>query len=103
MNSRFVDRDMLMRYHLGLAVGHIYTHSEFPVGVGEQESRGVITEGEEELEWGHSACGGDAGSDSEDSFEGCDDDTDGYENEFAEPDTEDSCDEELYATHEMYH
>lgn len=26
---RFVDRDMLMRFHFGLAVGHAYSHSEF--------------------------------------------------------------------------
>lgn len=25
-NSRFVDRDMIMRYYWGLAIGHIYTH-----------------------------------------------------------------------------
>ena len=25
--SRFVDRDMVMRYHWGLAVGHLYTHN----------------------------------------------------------------------------
>jgi hypothetical protein len=25
---RFVDRDMVMRYHWGLAVGHLYTHSD---------------------------------------------------------------------------
>ena len=27
-NHRFADRDMLMRYHWGLAVGHIYSHPE---------------------------------------------------------------------------
>lgn len=26
---RFVDRDMLMRYHFGLGVGHIYSHSAY--------------------------------------------------------------------------
>jgi len=26
MSFRFVDRDMLMRYHWGLGVGHIYSH-----------------------------------------------------------------------------
>jgi hypothetical protein len=25
---RFVDRDMVMRYHWGLAVGHVYTHGQ---------------------------------------------------------------------------
>jgi hypothetical protein len=25
--ARFVDRDMVMRYHWGLAIGHTYTHS----------------------------------------------------------------------------
>jgi len=25
---RFVDRDMIMRYHWGLAVGHVYTHGQ---------------------------------------------------------------------------
>jgi len=24
---RFVDRDMVMRYHWGMAVGHVYTHA----------------------------------------------------------------------------
>ncbi|KAF7967815.1 hypothetical protein HWV62_32975, partial [Athelia sp. TMB] len=28
--GRFVDRDMMMRYHLGLGVGHIYGHQSFP-------------------------------------------------------------------------
>ena len=28
LNVRFVDRDMVMRYYWGLAVGHTYTHSE---------------------------------------------------------------------------
>jgi hypothetical protein len=27
---RFVDRDMLMRYHWGLAVGHVYSHARWP-------------------------------------------------------------------------
>lgn len=27
---RFVDRDMLMRYHFGLGVGHVYSHSTSP-------------------------------------------------------------------------
>lgn len=26
MSTRFVDRDMVMRYHRGLAIGHIYSH-----------------------------------------------------------------------------
>jgi hypothetical protein len=26
--ARFVDRDMLMRYHWGLAIGHLYTHGQ---------------------------------------------------------------------------
>jgi hypothetical protein len=28
MCFRFVDRDMLMRYHWGLGVGHIYSHGQ---------------------------------------------------------------------------
>jgi hypothetical protein len=28
MMTRFADRDMVMRYHWGLAVGHIYTQSQ---------------------------------------------------------------------------
>ena len=28
LRNRFVDRDMTMRYHWGLAVGHIYTHGQ---------------------------------------------------------------------------
>ena len=28
MSFRFVDRDMLMRYHWGLGVGHIYSHGQ---------------------------------------------------------------------------
>ena len=27
MISRFVDRDMVMRYHWGLGVGHVYAHN----------------------------------------------------------------------------
>ena len=27
--SRFVDRDMLMRYHWGLGIGHAYSHTAF--------------------------------------------------------------------------
>jgi hypothetical protein len=27
MTARFVDRDMIMRYHWGLAIGHTYTNS----------------------------------------------------------------------------
>ena len=27
MSSRFVDRDMLMRYHWGLGIGHTYSHN----------------------------------------------------------------------------
>ena len=26
--SRFVDRDMLMRFHWGLGIGHVYTHQQ---------------------------------------------------------------------------
>ncbi|KAG2086765.1 uncharacterized protein F5147DRAFT_781540 [Suillus discolor] len=26
--NRFVDRDMLMRFHYGLGVGHVYSHEE---------------------------------------------------------------------------
>lgn len=28
--SRFVDRDMIMRYHWGLGVGHVYAHDQTP-------------------------------------------------------------------------
>jgi hypothetical protein len=28
MTARFVDCDMMMRYHWGLAIGHTYTHSD---------------------------------------------------------------------------
>ena len=28
MIPRFVDRDMVMRYHWGLGVGHVYTHNQ---------------------------------------------------------------------------
>ena len=27
ISSRFVDRDMLMRYHWGLGIGHMYSHN----------------------------------------------------------------------------
>ena len=30
MVTRFVDRDMLMRYHWGLGIGHSYTHTKRP-------------------------------------------------------------------------
>jgi hypothetical protein len=29
-SHRFVDRDMLMRYHWGLGVGHLYAHTHTP-------------------------------------------------------------------------
>ena len=29
-NISFVDRDMVMRYHWGLGVGHVYSHSDAP-------------------------------------------------------------------------
>lgn len=29
--SRFVDRDMMMRYHWGLGIGHTYSHSTSPI------------------------------------------------------------------------
>jgi hypothetical protein len=28
MEFRFVDRDMMMRYHIGLGVGHAYAHGQ---------------------------------------------------------------------------
>ncbi|KAJ3531757.1 hypothetical protein NMY22_g8020 [Coprinellus aureogranulatus] len=33
MVNRFVDRDMLMRYHWGLGIGHLYSHEDAPDAV----------------------------------------------------------------------
>jgi hypothetical protein len=32
-NTRFVDRDMLMRFHWGLGVGHVYSHEDAPASL----------------------------------------------------------------------
>ena len=103
---RFVDRDMLMRYHFGLGVGHIY--SRHSAAGGSDHSPGDSTQecdlGEcdnEPLHEGNEPCGianetvhsGQEES-SSDSDGGTDDDEDSQEDPID--------DEELYATEEMY-
>jgi len=42
--SRFVDRDMLMRYHWGCAIGHLYTHDPTTVSALEHSPDFEVTE-----------------------------------------------------------
>ncbi|RXW14632.1 hypothetical protein EST38_g11221 [Candolleomyces aberdarensis] len=41
--NRFVDRDMMMRYHWGLGVGHRYSHQDAPEVANEPDSDGDVT------------------------------------------------------------
>ncbi|KAJ3542068.1 hypothetical protein NMY22_g3642 [Coprinellus aureogranulatus] len=50
MINRFVDRDMMMRYHWGLAVGHIYSHSDAPKAVVRTRRSSMSEEDESDLE-----------------------------------------------------
>jgi hypothetical protein len=38
---RFVDRDMMMRFNIGLAVGHTYAHGQASFGIGERATNGT--------------------------------------------------------------
>ncbi|RXW14335.1 hypothetical protein EST38_g11521 [Candolleomyces aberdarensis] len=50
--NRFVDRDMLMRYHWGLGVGHRYSHQDAPEELGEPGLDGNGSTNEENEESG---------------------------------------------------
>jgi hypothetical protein len=64
---RFVDRDMMMRYHWGLAIGHIYTHKPFRTGqvdAAVHECEGTVEDSREEYQ--EVSCVTFGGSDHED-------------------------------------
>lgn len=46
---RFVDRDMVMRYHWGLGIGHVYAHVQSPIEDGESDSDQPVSEEQLEL------------------------------------------------------
>jgi hypothetical protein len=114
--SSFVDRDMLMRFHWGLSVGHVYTHQQLctnaAVAWSESESRSNqssqsrnVPEGPESLDQmgmendiGSGTGTDGSGSESEDS------DYKPSEGEEAESsdDEDDSDDEHLLDNEEMY-
>src|SRR5712664_2190613 len=104
---RFVDRDMLMRFHWGLAVGHVYAHQQpcTDPSVIWDESRSTLREdtispNEKEME--DNAIGSDPGADNS----GSESDDDDYEpsDEDSEDDSEDESEdnEDLLDTEEMY-
>ena len=45
----FVDRDMLMRYHWGHGIGHVYSHPQADVIAGNGESQGQLDGMEEAM------------------------------------------------------
>ncbi|KAJ3514875.1 hypothetical protein NMY22_g14600 [Coprinellus aureogranulatus] len=47
--NRFVDRDMLMRYHWGLGIGHRYSHEDAPDAVGAKSSESGEDDADAEL------------------------------------------------------
>lgn len=70
MRSRFVDRDALMRFYLGHAVGHAYTHGTQPILpsetteiIAECEDMDIVNQNGDDNEG--SSSGSDEDSDSE--------------------------------------
>lgn len=62
---RFVDRDMLMRYHWGLSVGHVYSHSDQLHGEETRDENQCPTQGVEH------AMPADRSRDEPSAMEGC--------------------------------
>jgi hypothetical protein len=113
--QRFVDRDMVMRYHFGLAVGHEYTHGLASRGldpVCENPEEEDIHDPDSEV-MGPKTTPADQEKDESDSqgsscvdntdYELDDWDNEGDEGEEGDNDFDgESDDEELAAMHEMY-
>jgi len=53
--DRFADRDMLMRYHWGLAAGHVYTHA---LAIGTEHAMDLETTTEHTQDFAENTTGG---------------------------------------------
>jgi len=103
--NRFVDRDMLMRYHIGLGVGHTYAQfqsSDQPTTYGqsgEEEDSGTVFDGMKISDRSSDESSASDGTTDEDGDEDWDEDVDGDKDE---DDHSEGSDEELAALDEMY-
>jgi hypothetical protein len=102
--SRFVDRDMLMRYHIGLGVGHMYAPFQSPDQPttdgqsGEEEDSGTMFDPAEISEHGSDESSASDGTTDEDD----DEDWDENGEDKDEDDHSERSDEELATLDEMY-
>jgi hypothetical protein len=107
LDLSFLDRDMMMRYKIGLAVGHTYAHSQALFGVGERAIGRTCRprrDNEEEVESALLASllasTVSVGSNSDDSSIDFDFDLDDWGSDFSDRDESD--DEAFLEMNEMY-
>jgi hypothetical protein len=104
-----VDRDMLMRFHYGLGVGHTYNHGQQSVSPdqeshpqGEDENIPDASDADEEQNTPSTSGEHLRAQSSTSSHDSRDDNTDSWDGDSEDDDADASDDEEFYGLEDMY-